>query len=279
MEKIKNIFKTIFGVLIASIGLITITVPFVNIFSILMILVGIKTGQDGLMQNDIKNSCFIVKKKKKDKISIYQNLFDLNNLIKSIFYKNKQDFFTIQALNMYAQLKPYTSDGKSIEYSTTSQAYSLMLLKRMEKYGYVENLESKFINEKSLPIERFLFGLKKRDRKIKMFDIKFNLTNRCIDDQSIEKLTTYFKIDLNNYKKATMKNGSIVWKPIIKNNDQLKKETQELNENYNFKQINTMFLNKIKLYRSFQTKRHIESPTFYNQLSNEVENDYIKNIR
>ncbi|MBR4262635.1 MAG: hypothetical protein IKQ35_04665 [Bacilli bacterium] len=133
---------------------------------------------DDIKGNSIKNSIFSVTRDGK----IHQNTLSRPLRFLSLLSKSdKQKQFTEEALNMFVELDEKDKDGVKKQYHTRSQILTLSLLKKLQKNGYIENLEYKESGKSRLISERILLGNFKdlfKNKKHKMYDISFNLTDK-----------------------------------------------------------------------------------------------------
>ena len=133
---------------------------------------------DDIRGNEIKGSIFSVTRNG----FIHENTFARPfKFISLITCKDKQQKFAEEALNMFVEMKAKDKNNKPKKYNTYSQALTLSLLKRLERNGYIENLEYKKSGVSRLIIEKIFFGNFKdlfKNRKYPMYDITFNLTDK-----------------------------------------------------------------------------------------------------
>ena len=93
--------------------------------------------------------------------------------------KNKQERFVSEALNMFMQLDELDKKGNKKVYRTKSQSMTLMLLRTLEKNGYVENLEFEKKGKMHLYAEKVFMGNTKGfNKKYQMYQMEFNLTDK-----------------------------------------------------------------------------------------------------
>ncbi len=186
--------------------------PIGTMASIPLTLKGISLIQDGVFNNNINNSFLmtedrIVKTENGyEKISkLYQNAFAFNDFIKSRFSDNPQEYFLVRSLNAFQQL------NKNQKYATTSQANTYMLLRQIQKLGFIKNLtktESK--KQSNLAFERFYLGVKQRERAIKMYDLSFETTDKTLDSATISDILKLSKVDLSKYDIKTDSKGNTI---------------------------------------------------------------------
>ncbi len=133
---------------------------------------------DDVRGNDAKNSIFSVTRSG----HIHQNtLAKPLKVVSLLSSKNKQEKFTEEALNMFTEIKEKDKNGQKKKYNTRSQILTLSLLKRLQRHGYIENLEYEKDGESSLFVEKLLMGNFKdlfKGKKYPMFQISFNLTDK-----------------------------------------------------------------------------------------------------
>ena len=133
---------------------------------------------DDIRGNDIKDSIFSVTRSG----YIHQNtLARPLRFFSLITGKDKQQKFTEEALNMFTEVKDKDKNGEPIKYNTKSQILTLSLLKKLQRNGYVENLEYKESGHSRLITEKLLLGNIKdifKSKKHPMYDISFNLTDK-----------------------------------------------------------------------------------------------------
>ena len=131
---------------------------------------------DDVQGNKIKDSIFSVYQNGK----IYQNTLAHPMRFLSIAKdKNKQERFVSEALNMFMQLDELDKKGNKKVYRTKSQSMTLMLLRTLEKNGYVENLEFEKEGKMHLYAEKVFMGNTKGfNKKYQMYQIEFNLTDK-----------------------------------------------------------------------------------------------------
>jgi len=184
---------------------------------------------DGFYGNVIKNSFLINAEGRKidtkdgtKKVSfLYQNPMAFGDFIKSRFTNGKTEFFTARSINALQYLEANKS------YGTVSQPFTLYLLKKAQKLGFIENLTyQKSKVESNLILERLLLGVEKRDKKIQMFDIAFDTTGKKLTQSDIETLTK--GVNLSEYKTKTDKKGRIIFDLDLSFQDYLKNSPEVL---------------------------------------------------
>ena len=157
---------------------------------------------DGLCQNDIKNSCFIVEKNRD--IYLKNEKYKITNITQNYFHfnfskKNNKVYFVLQALNLFQQL-PQIENDETILYGCQSQAFVKRLLQILERQGYITNFKSVESDYKSnLGIERFLLGVKSSKKKITMYDMIFELTDKKLDASEVPNILKQFGINYLDY--------------------------------------------------------------------------------
>ena len=177
--------KRITDGLLHTIELLLLTAGIVSTTSIPLIvsllvvaLIPASKLQDDLRGNEIKNSIFSVSSTGK----IQQNsLAKITRLIPILFDKDKNKRFIDETLNMFLEIKQKNNKGDNIIYNTKSQAMTLMLLRKLEKHGYIDNLIYEKSNKSRLIIEQLLIGNIKNifsNKKHQMYNISFTLTDK-----------------------------------------------------------------------------------------------------
>ena len=146
-----------------------------------------------------------------------------------MFSKNKKEVFLNESINMFSELKVRNKKGNKINYSTVSHGKTLGLLKRLEKNGYVENLNYSFKKKSRLFLARLMIGNTNNinnKKKYSMYNISFNLTDK---ERKKEAL-----IELMNTKEDVKKEEENNKKTIeekkveINNNEEIRNKIREL---------------------------------------------------
>lgn len=272
MNKIVRILKTIFGITGMFVSaMLLFTTPILIPAGLALMYPSIKIANDGINGNYIKNSSFVVSqnkklsKNKKEKVDIIgQDLFAVNRMLAARKDPEKQRFFVIETIKTFEQLKK-ERDGKEIEYGFTSQAYTLRLIKTMQKLGYVDITfnEKSTKNKKNLLLERLALGAKASNKKRQLYDVAFTLTDKKFDSRAIDEVLQSLPMDFSNYDKSYSKKGYTLYsinsnsaKPlaVITSLDTLK-------EDNNIKELNIGKSLKYKLVKrfSFRPKEQGES--------------------
>lgn len=162
---------------LAVVGISVASIP-LGIALVAVSLVPASKFMDDIRGNEIKGSIFSVTRNG----FIHENTFARPfRFISLITCKDKQQKFAEEALNMFVEMKAKDKNNKPKKYNTYSQALTLSLLKRLERNGYIENLEYKKSGVSRLIIEKIFFGNFKdlfKNRKYPMYDITFNLTDK-----------------------------------------------------------------------------------------------------
>ena len=212
-NKIKNIID---GLIMAPIlligavcvinGMATLSLPLMLIPLPFMVISADRLIGD-VKGNFIKKSIFSVSRHGKIEQDTLRNPLNIFKIIKS---KNKKEFLLREEFKMFKQLPKKDSKGREKLYYTISQSLTVKSLKKLEKEGYIKNLHYEETNESALFFEKLLIGnLKKKKKKNKMFHISFNLTDKKIDDDAYQMLTSSQKENKenkNNKKKKERKN-------------------------------------------------------------------------
>ena len=131
---------------------------------------------DDLEGNQVKNSIFSAS----DKGKINQRVLSKpRKFISLLKVKDKNRLITDEALNMFLQINKNNKNGEAIRYSTKSQSLVLFLLRRLQREGYIENLEYKNAGKSKLLLEKLLIGnVADIKKKTQMYDISFELTDK-----------------------------------------------------------------------------------------------------
>lgn len=167
---------------------------------------------DGVYGNVIKNSFLInmegrkieTKEGKKKASLLYQDVFAFKDIIKSRFVDNKQNYFLARSVNALQYLEPNKS------YGTVSQAFTLALLKKAKKMGFIKNLSFMKSDVKTnLTLERILLGVDHRDKKPQMYNLYFETTDKVFSKNDIDILLK--GIDLSEFSIKTDKAGRILF--------------------------------------------------------------------
>jgi len=260
--------KTVVGIagMFVSASLL-FTAPILIPAGLLLMYPSIKIANNGLNGNYIKNSSFIVAQNKKlnknkpGKVDIIgQDLFAVSRMIEARKDPERQRFFVIETIKTFEQLKR-EKNGKPIEYGFTSQAYTLRLIKTMQKLGYVDITfnEKSEKKKKNLILERLAFGVKASKKKRQLYDVAFTLTDKKFDSRAMDEVLNSLPMDFSNYDKSYTKKGHTIYKINKSVAKPLKEETplDVVKEENNITELNMRKGLKYKLnrvFRSFQRK-------------------------
>ena len=131
-----------------------------------------------IIRNEIKDSIFCVSSTGR----IEQNsLAKPSRFISLLFSKNKKERFIEEAMNMFVEMKQKDENGKVRKYHAKTQALSLILLKKLEKSGYIENLKYKEKGKSRFILGKIFLGNFKelfKNKKYPVYYIDFNLTDK-----------------------------------------------------------------------------------------------------
>lgn len=257
---------------------LSVVSPPLGLIALIPALSSFKKFANGILGNQIKQSCFSITKNKKMKLNkgnikvnyISQNVLELNKFFNARKDDNHERYFATQGLNMFQQLKQKDKKGNLIKYGTRSQGYTTFLLRYLERSGNINIINKEESKKKSnLWLERLLLGVKQRDRKITMHNIAFTLTDKAIDSNTINELVSKLKLDLNNYE-IKEKNGKIYYNL---NKDKKEEKKENILETSNDKVIAEQ-----KEYLNKQRNAYLRKQEIQRNLDN-VKTDEELNVR
>lgn len=182
------------------------------------------------------------------------------NIFKNNFIESKTDKFSVELVNLLLDLEEDTN------YKTTSQSIVLKSLKKLEKEGYIDNLEAKKVNmskNKSKLIHLFVnISMGNFDNLLKVskkFDISFTKNDKVLTSDIINNfLNEHYEIIhnkdnsikkvkyINKYKKIDEEKIQDVLE--VKNNQNNDDEIKNINNATNLDNtiINNFDFNKYK---------------------------------
>ena len=151
-----------------------------------------------IIGNEIKDSIFCVSSTGR----IEQNsLAKPSRFISLLFSKNKKERFIEEAMNMFVEMKQKDENGKVRKYHAKTQALSLILLKKLEKSGYIENLKYKEKGKSRFILGKIFLGNFKelfKNKKYPVYYIDFNLTDKPRNKEDLMILAGLKKEDKTN---------------------------------------------------------------------------------
>ncbi len=205
--------------------------PIGAVLSVPLALKSISLMNDGFYNNNIKDSILMTADSKMQTadgkteqiIKLNQNVFSYNDFIKSRFSDNPQEYFLVRSLNAFQQLE------KNHKYGTTSQANTFMLLRQMQKLGFIKNLtKTPSTKETNLAVARFALGIEQRQRNVKMYEMTFETTDKKIDYSVIENILKLSKVDTSKYNIRTNSKGNTILD--LKIDDKIKNKIKSIFE-------------------------------------------------
>lgn len=260
MEKIKAVFKII---LYLALSTLISYIPFGTVLSIPLVILS-TSEMVKIIYKVYPDSCFFTynKKGKENNIKIIsQNILDFKTLFRALKFKNKEEFFGIQALNIFLQLDSHDKNMNQIKYEFTSQAYTTFLVKKLEKLEYItdfkkEKVEGKF--KYKLWLERLMLGVKLAEKAPTLYKMSFRLTGKKAD---LNQIAQAIGLDINKYDIVNNKNSySLQFKKNLNSTRYTINKTDNIPVEENLKTFSDMKTKKDEKYYDI-TKNFEEQKT------------------
>lgn len=239
---VKDLIIMFGGYVLFALG--SIVNPVFIIPSLAAIIYSACDGTRAINNDFIKNSCFHLSNrlhkvdgKTTNVRYIVQDIFSLKESLNGRKQNDKKAYFALQGLNTLQQLPVYNKRKELIKYGTTSQSFTLLYLKQLEKLGYINNLKYTKAKSSRLSLERFLLGVENKNRKYNMYKIFFNLnSDKRLTKDNVIDLLGELKFDYEKYESREIDNMLIFgglkeeYKDMVNVSTQEKKEFVEKEE-------------------------------------------------
>lgn len=172
-------------------------------------ITGIKSNKSMMVTTEAKWNNMLFRKKEN---SITQNIPSLSQLFTALATKDKKSFLITNELNFLLGANKIDKNGNPIKYSTKSQSLTRFMLNSAKKAGFIENFECEETDSQTLIAEKIMFGNfgKNMNKKEKMFNMSFNISNKEITEEDISKFLRVESLDEKRFNIRRDKEGKIV---------------------------------------------------------------------
>lgn len=173
---------------------------------------GVAYSGQKLLNNTIFKSykdLSLITAKNKSSTKIYQDPFriDILKVVNKLTDKEKAGFLQMQTILGLGRLDKLDKRGNRRLYKTDTHGIVRATLKDLNKLGYIQNYEEKFIKQSNLIFPKLAFGnIKSLREKKNMYNVKFEIGEKPLDIED-EELKKIFPLIFNKKKGIVSKYG------------------------------------------------------------------------